>query len=205
MTVGWEQIRSALQSREPLLVDGAGLRNAAVALVLRDGESGIELLFIQRADDPRDPWSGHIGFPGGRVEPSDGGSREAAIRETREEVGLDLGESAEFLGALDQIRAIARMRPVDLRIAPFAFRLREHQDIVPGGEVAGTHWLSLEALLDPDVRGTFEYDHAGARLQFPCLRVNGLVIWGLTFRMFQELAERLRPAVAAVPPEVNAS
>jgi 8-oxo-dGTP pyrophosphatase MutT (NUDIX family) len=184
-----------MQSREPLTVEAAGLRQAAVALVMRDGVTGIELLFIRRAEDPQDPWSGHIGFPGGRVEPSDAGFREAAARETLEEVGIDLARG-EFLGALDPMRAVARMRPVDLVIAPFAWRLAEDQPIVASPEVASAHWLQLDELLDPAREDTMEYEHAGAMLRFPCLRVGGLVIWGLTFRMFTELAERLRSADA---------
>ncbi len=191
MGVGWERLERALASREAREVDAPGLRQAAVSLVFREQDGALELLFMKRAEDPNDPWSGQIGFPGGRVEPTDSGFRAAAVRETAEEVGIDLDAWGEYLGPLDQLRAVARMRPVDLVIAPFAWRLREHRGVVANAEVASTHWVALDALLDTANHGTMEYDHAGAMLRFPCVRVAGLVIWGLTFRMFGELAERL--------------
>ena len=46
-------------------------RRAAVAVVGRSGPSGDELLFIHRAEHPLDPWSGHMAFPGGMVDPGD--------------------------------------------------------------------------------------------------------------------------------------
>ena len=44
-----------------------------------------------------------------------------------------------------------------------------------------------------------DYVHQGDALQFPCLRVDDLVIWGLTYRMFMSFQERFRPAGAATP------
>ncbi|HYN43940.1 MAG TPA: NUDIX domain-containing protein, partial [Thermoanaerobaculia bacterium] len=58
-------------------------RKAAVAVILRDGDGGVELLFIRRAEHPRDPWSGQMGLPGGRVDPGDASPLAAALRETR--------------------------------------------------------------------------------------------------------------------------
>lgn len=49
-----------------------------------------EILFIKRAGRVGDRWSGHVAFPGGRRDPPDVDDRATAIRETREEVGLDL-------------------------------------------------------------------------------------------------------------------
>jgi 8-oxo-dGTP pyrophosphatase MutT (NUDIX family) len=49
-----------------------------------------EILFIKRAGRAGDRWSGHVALPGGRRDPPDLDDRAAAIRETREEVGLDL-------------------------------------------------------------------------------------------------------------------
>ena len=55
--------------------------DAAVAAILRpSGDSGLELLYIVRRRVPKDPWSGHIAFPGGRVEPSDASLRATAER-----------------------------------------------------------------------------------------------------------------------------
>jgi 8-oxo-dGTP pyrophosphatase MutT (NUDIX family) len=113
------------------------------------------------------------------------------VRETLEETGLDLGEDGEPLGALDEVRALARGRPVDLVIAPFVFRLHRHLDGAPSHEVVSLHWLPLERLLAPEVRSTLQYQYEETVLDLPCLRIDGLVIWGLTYRMFENLASVL--------------
>jgi 8-oxo-dGTP pyrophosphatase MutT (NUDIX family) len=199
MSVEWEFLRRALRTRSPLVVDEPGLRRAAVALVFREAQRGIELLFIKRAHHPYDPWSGQVGFPGGRVEPSDRDWQAAAVRETAEEVDIDLGAEGEFLGSLDQVRAMARLRPVNLCIAPYAYRITTPAEGRPSREVASLHWLPLSGLMDPDIESTFDYVAEGRTLRFPCLRYDGLVIWGLTFRMFTNLAVLVRSAQASAP------
>jgi 8-oxo-dGTP pyrophosphatase MutT (NUDIX family) len=193
--VSWGRVRAALQSRPPQEVQEPVSARAAVAVVLRDGPGRIEILFIRRAEYPGDPWSGQMALPGGRAEPGDPDLRATALRETREETGIDLHSAAEYLGELDQIRATARMRPLDLAISPFVFRL--HGDVAPAlsDEVTSLHWFPLDELLGPSRRSTMDYHHQGDTLQFPCLRVEELVIWGLTYRMFMSFQERFRPAV----------
>ena len=189
----WDRLARALLRRPAKRTGGDGPR-AAVALVVREGAAGrLELLFIRRAEHEKDPWSGHVGFPGGRAEPGDPGLEATAVRETLEETGLDLARDGEGLGALDEVRALARGRPVDLVIAPFVFRLRGQLDGAPSHEVVSLHWLPLERLLATETRSTFPYTHEGAVLELPCLRIDGLVIWGLTYRMFENLREVLAP------------
>ncbi|KAJ2898123.1 hypothetical protein IWW38_001489, partial [Coemansia aciculifera] len=62
-----------------------------------------QLLLIQRAKYPGDPWSGHIGFPGGKREPTDASDQATAEREVLEELGIDLTSVRDFvhLGRLD--------------------------------------------------------------------------------------------------------
>lgn len=190
--IGGEALARALSGHAPLRVQG-GARRAAVALVFRDGvEGGLELLFIRRAEHEKDPWSGHMGFPGGRQEPGDPDLAATAVRETREETGLDLASDGEPLGALDEVKALARGRPVDLVIAPFVHRLRRRLEGAPSHEVVSLHWLPLERLLSPAVRSTLQYQYEENVLELPCLRIDGLVIWGLTHRMFESLREVLK-------------
>jgi len=195
--VTWDRLQRALDGHAPRGVSDAVGARAAVAMILRSapepaGDESLELLFIRRAEHPKDPWSGQMAFPGGRAEPHDDGDLETtAVRETAEEIGIELARSAERLGPLDEVRAMARMRPLNLTIQPFVFRLREPVETHPSDEVTRVHWLPLDELLAPTTRGLMDHDYQGATLQFPCLRLHGVVIWGLTFRMFTSLAERL--------------
>lgn len=191
MGLAWDQVAAAFRERPAARVPEASLKRAAVAVVLREGAVGLEILFIRRAEHPHDPWSGQMAFPGGRVEPGDADLVATAVRETAEEIGLDLAGAGECLGALDEVRAMARMRPMNLAIAPFVFRLREDAPLRLSDEVTSAHWLPLAELLSSRHRSTHEYEHQGSRLEFPCIRYDGLLIWGLTYRMFSSLQETL--------------
>jgi 8-oxo-dGTP pyrophosphatase MutT (NUDIX family) len=190
-SLSWEQIVSVLSSRSSTRVPDEVSSRAAVALILGEGAPGLDLLFIRRADHPHDPWSGQMGFPGGRWEEGDADLKATAIRETAEEIGVDLSKVADYLGPLDEVRAMARMRPMDLAITPFVFRLRQSVTAVLSDEVKSVHWIPLQALLGPELRSTMEYTHQGVAMQFPCLRFEDLVIWGLTYRMFTSFQELL--------------
>lgn len=195
----WDRIEGALLSRPPGRVADPVSAKAAVALILREGAAGIEILFIRRAEHPQDPWSGQMAFPGGRAEPGEIDLKATAIRETAEEIGIDLQGVAECLGEIDEVRAMARLRPASLTITPFVFRLRGDAKPAPGSEVRSVHWIPLDDLLAAERRSVMDYVHQGATLQFPCLRVEDLVIWGLTYRMFMSFQERWLPSPAGLP------
>ena len=112
---------------------------------------------------------------------------QAAIRETREEIGIDLARSGCYLGSLDEMRAMSRMRALDLTIMPYVFRLDEPHAHVLSAEVTSVHWVPLDDLLGPLYRGLLDVSHGGENLSFPCFRVQGKTIWGLTYRMFSNL------------------
>ena len=93
------RIARSLERQNPKLLSPDDRGHAAVAMLLRKGEAAPEALFIIRAEHEQDPWSGNIGFPGGRLNPDGETPRQAAERETLEELALDLSK-ARFLGQL---------------------------------------------------------------------------------------------------------
>ncbi|GIW71246.1 MAG: coenzyme A pyrophosphatase [Planctomycetota bacterium] len=193
------RIERALRARPPgegaagLLARLPGVRRAAVAVVLREPPGGeAEVLLIRRTERPGDPWAGQIALPGGRLEPADGGSaRAAAVREVREEVGLDLGAGGRWLGRLAPAQAMARGRPLPLVIFPQVFGLGE--PLLPlaphPAEVARVLWVPLGALASGEHDDTIRWRPAGlpAGLDLRCWRWQGEVIWGLTYRMLRSL------------------
>lgn len=161
-------------------------RWAAVATVLRPGNDGAELLLIRRAEREGDPWSGHIAFPGGHRDPGDPDLLATARRETREEVGLDLGPQ-HLIGALDEHAATARGNFMGMVIAPYVFAIDEAPKLVPNREVEEVLWAPLGPIARGEVETVKEIEHAGEHMRFPGYRVGNHVLWGLTHRMLGDL------------------
>lgn len=161
-------------------------RWAAVAMLLREGPSGPEVFLIRRAEQPHDPWSGHMAFPGGRQHAEDPTLLDTAIRETREEVGLDLHGEAEHIGQLDDLQAIARGKPLETVIRPFVFEIHRESPIRPDArEVAEALWTPLLPLYRGDADTTRPYQWHGTQIDFPAYDVDGRVVWGLTYQMLR--------------------
>jgi len=188
-----DQVAAAIRGRQARIIEGAS-RAAAVAMVLRPGPGGLETLFMKRAEHPEDPWSGHVSFPGGRSEPDDPSLPHTAVRETLEELGLALDIETEFIGPLDETRATARARIVDMKIAPFVFAIGDsHRPLTLNHEVAAAHWIPLAELFDPARASALTLEREGERYRFPAIEIQGITIWGLTLRMlrnFETLAAR---------------
>ena len=174
------------------LVDQPGHARAAVAIVVRDAE-GPQVLLIRRADHPDDPWSGHMAFPGGREDPQDQSLLATAIRETLEEVGLDLGHMGQLLGQLAPLPAMVRGRPVGMTVVPFIFELVSDAELLYSEEVVEAVWAPLDPLLQGQLRTTFVVERdGGERVELPAHDVGGRPVWGLTYRMLDSLFELLR-------------
>ena len=117
-----ERLERALAAREPREFSRlAAPRRAAVSVLLRYRDGEPEVLLMRRAEHEGDRWSGHVSFPGGREEDHDPTLRATAVRETREEVGIDLDATARAIGQLDAVRAIARGKILPMSITPFVF------------------------------------------------------------------------------------
>lgn len=186
------QVRRALRRHQPRTVDAPDALPAAVALVLIDGVAppaspapragaGLEILLIRRAERAGDPWSGQIAFPGGRYERGDPDLLATAIRETREETGVDLAH-AERLGSLDDLHPrTPTLPPVVVR--PFVFALERRPGLVPSAEVERAFWLPLARLGEPGVRREITLTLRGVERTFPAYLVDDEVIWGMTERI----------------------
>lgn len=162
-------------------------RKAAVAAILRERSGEVELLFIRRAEHPRDPWSGQMGLPGGRVEPADGSPLDAALRETLEEVGLDLAALGRPLGRLSEVRTHLPLGSVPHSVVPYVFSVVGDPRLAPNEEVQEALWVPFAFLADGRNRSSFTWVRKGLPLPMPCLRYEGRVIWGLTLRIVDEL------------------
>jgi len=183
-----EGIRRSLGEYTPRILNAGVAQKAAVAVVLREGEDRRpEILFIERSQHPADPWSGHMAFPGGRVDLSDATIRSAAERETLEEVGLSL-EEAERLGRLDDLEGLkgAGVR-AGIVISAFVYHHRSPGPLRTNHEVEEAFWVPLPVLSNPARR--VEYVHPLLPAEtYPGILVGDPdrhVVWGLTYRFVE--------------------
>ena len=167
-------------------------------MVLCRRSGGPEVLFIERARCHGDPWSGHMAFPGGRVEPGDPDPRRAAERETLEEVGLDLS-AAERLGRLDDLHGHRGPGVPELVISAFVYHLPDPSELVLNHEVREAFWFPIASLLDSERLVDYPaYQSDG--LPYPGILVGTPgrhVVWGLTYRFLESFFELMgRPLLA---------
>ncbi len=175
-----ERLRGGLAVHQPRLsAPGDGFA-AAVAAIVSEGAGQLQLLFIERSQHPGDPWSGHLAFPGGRVEPHDDGPRDAAEREVREETGLDLG-AGEFLGRLDDLAGI-HQRVV---VSTFVYFLPQPDECIPSAEVQSAFWTPMSHLVDPARWRARSFPGTSGRPQpaVAVLEPGRPVLWGITYRL----------------------
>ena len=170
----------------------ATTQEAAVALLLRPREE-LELLLIKRAEHESDPWSGHMALPGGRRAPPDADLLATAMREAREEIGIDTS-AADRLGALDEVHPRSvRLPPIV--IAPFVLVVPPHATARPHpAEVEAALWVPLRALADEGAADQLILELEGARRTFPAYRYGEYVIWGLTHRILEQFLAVARDA-----------
>lgn len=160
-----------------------GERLAGVAVILAGDD--LQTLLIRRADRAGDPWSGQVAFPGGKMQEGDPSVTDTAVRETKEEVGVDLTR-AKFVGRMRQFRT----HTGTMLVVPSVFTLPAEVSVNENAaEVASHAWVALEALGRPESKASYYVDAGGERLAFPAYRSGGLVIWGLTQRIISSLLE----------------
>lgn len=148
-------------------------------------------LFIRRAEVEGDPWSGHMGLPGGRREPGDRDLGETARRETLEETGIRLADK-DLLGRLSDLHPRSPHLP-SVAIAPYVARHLGDARVRPSVEVSGHLWVPVRELRNPANRSELALEREDGRRTFPTIQVEGRTIWGLTFeivRRFLTLAGR---------------
>jgi 8-oxo-dGTP pyrophosphatase MutT (NUDIX family) len=157
--------------------------HAAVTLLLVEAAPGPEALFIVRARHDRDPWSGDIGFPGGRVAASETDPRQTAERETREELDLDLS-TVEALGRLDDLYGAT----LPILVSCFVYAAAQRPRLTPNHEVEATFWIPLDRLRDPTRHRLDCFDYRGHATTQPVADLLGPgapLLWGITYRLLR--------------------
>ncbi len=190
-----ERIRRCLSSAPSKPSAPADTRQAAVAVILRDRAGVTEVLFIKRATKDGDPWSGHMAFPGGHKDPEDVDLLSAAIRETDEEIGLDISR-APVIGSLPAQRPMSVRRT--MLVQPFVFEIEGDPSFTPNHEVADVVWTPLAPMYTGENHAVESPD--GGVMQFNGFRLSGRhFVWGMTYRMVQTFFETVDPGYERRP------
>ncbi|MFI5229561.1 MAG: NUDIX hydrolase, partial [Gemmatimonadales bacterium] len=150
-----------------------------------------ELLMIKRAEAERDPWSGHVACPGGRMEPGDRDLEQTAIRETWEETGIDIARDGRILGTLDDLEPRTPSLP-PLVIRPFVALVAADVEITQSAEVAEAFWVPLTAIRETSAWGlaTVPIRNVGSR-EVEVFRHENYTVWGLTHRALKQFLAAL--------------
>lgn len=133
--------------------------------------------------------AGQIAFPGGRVEASDTGAVDAAVREAVEETGVD-PEGIEPLGVLPAMHVMVSNHLVTP--VPAWWTRPSEVAAVDHNESVEVFRVPVADLLDPANRANTEHVFGGVAYRSPAFTVDGRLIWGFTAlvlsRIFDELA-----------------
>ena len=152
--------------------------HAAVVVLLRATDQDFQVLFAKRAEKSGDPWSGQTALPGGKRNPEDRNLKETAVRETLEETRINLLEGCRFLGAMEPVRSIQKP---EMQILPFVVLLEKEQAIKLNEELTEYFWTPLKELAEH--KGTVKFSFG----EYPAYIIENYVIWGLTYRIMQNL------------------
>ena len=181
---------------------GNGARAAAVLVLFGEGPEGPDLLLLQRADTMR-KHAGQPAFPGGGIDPGDGGPVGAALREAAEETGLD-PSGVMVLTSMPELYVAHS----GYRVTPVVAWWREPSAVAAGDpeEVASVARVPLAELADPANRLQVR---APSGYVGPAFRVGGMLVWGFTAGVLHRVLQTggwERPwdedRVEDLPPEV---
>ncbi|MDE0546043.1 CoA pyrophosphatase [Microbacterium sp. C7(2022)] len=151
----------------------------------------LDVLLLARATTLRSH-AGQIAFPGGRVDAEDASAVAAALREAREETGLD-PEGVEVLGALPRVPLAFSQHLVTPVVG--WWRHPSAVGVVDEAESAAVFRAPVGDLLDPDNRGVTVLRRGGQEWRGPAFQlVHGdreHLVWGFTALLLDSMFDRL--------------
>jgi 8-oxo-dGTP pyrophosphatase MutT (NUDIX family) len=192
-----ESLGKVLNAFRPAKVsDRRDQARAGVAAILRqeEGKNGLRILLIRRAERWGDPWSGHMAFPGGRMENADKNVFATTLREAEEEIGIHLDQDAVCIGRLSDLPAMTHDRRSPMVLTPFVFRLENEPVWRLSSEVVEKVWVPFSFFMNQENRKEMDWSSAAGTQILPCYDYQNRIIWGLTLSMLDELMDLSRGA-----------
>lgn len=161
----------------------ASVHGSAAVAAIRCAAPNESFLVLRRAANPRDPWSGHFSFPGGRKDSGDDSLLTTCIRETWEETGITL--LPDQLDKKLQLEPAGRNVNSPLWVQPYLFHLSTPPSIqLDAKEIRGASWVEIEKFMNPQLHT--EVEMMPGRL-FPAFPLEDYYIWGFTYQLLQAI------------------
>jgi len=158
----------------------ATARRSAVLILFAEGPHGPDVLLTERAVTLRSH-AGQVAFPGGALDPGDRGPVGAALREGREETGLDPA-GVRVAGELPDLYLMVS----DFVVTPVLAWWHHPAPVAPAdpAEVARVVRVPVAELVDP--RNRFQVTHPSGYVG-PGFSTSGLFVWGFTAGLLDRL------------------
>ena len=110
-------------------------------------------------------------------------AKDTAVRETKEEVGINLEYAADFMGYGE----VTTTHTGTMDVVPSVFALKRQVEVKSNEEVASFRWIGLSDMLVPAARSNYRFRYEGRKVEMPAYAVEGYVVWGLTYRILSTL------------------
>ena len=156
---------------------------AAVLIPLFKSDGQYHILFTKRTDMVENH-KGEISFPGGVFDKTDKSLLDTALRESQEELGIDVSD-IDVLGELDDIETSTNfiISPfVGIIPYPYEFKVNE-------AEIEKLLFVPLEHLLDKDSCWEESWTYKGSPYPMYFYRYQGNIIWGATAKIVKGFLE----------------
>jgi len=176
---------SLAHHQEPFPSDSKKHRGA-VGVLIKEEADDLWLLMIQRRENPQDPWSGQMAFPGGHADARDRTLLDTVIREAIEEVGVDVRDH-KLLGCLPNVHP----RNAPMVVAPFIFLLAGEVRPVTSREAKEVLWVPMTFLLDSKNITSSMFTIDDEEITMPCYKYLDHIIWGMSFRIIRDIIQTI--------------